>query len=116
MPTETTAEAIVDRIVKEMTAVLKGRKKQFSSGAIDEWEKKLLGSVRTTLSSPGGSWLVSRPKVLLVAKDMARIAAMLSAKKSKVDKPQVHAAFRAVKEHVVCPGGPGAGRWCDFNL
>jgi hypothetical protein len=115
MPTETTAQEIVDRIVKEMTAVLKKRKKQFSPLATDEWEKKLLGTVGTTLSL-GRNWLKDRPKVLLVAKDMARIAAMLSSTKSKVDKPQVHAAFRAVKEHVVCPGGGGSGRWCDFNL
>ena len=115
MPTETTAQEIVDRIVKEMTAVLKGRKKQFSSGATGEWETKLLGTVGTTLSA-GRSWPKDRPKVLKVAKDMARIAAMLSDKKTKVDKPQVHAAFRAVKEHVLCPGVVASGRWCDFNL
>jgi hypothetical protein len=115
MPTETTAQEIVDRIVKEMTAVLKRRNKQFSTGATGEWETKLLGTVGTTLSS-GRSWPAERPKVLLVAKDMARIATMLSSKNLKVNKAQVHAAFRAVKEHVECPGRAGSGRWCDFNL
>ena len=111
---ETTAQEIVDRIVKEMTAALKGRKKQFSPGAIDEWEKKLLGTVGTNLKS-GGNWPKERATVLTVARDMARIAAIVSAKKPKVNKAQVHAAFRAVKEHVQCPG-LGSGRWCDFNL
>jgi hypothetical protein len=114
MPTETTAQEIVDRIVNEMTAVLKRRKKQFSSGATGEWETKLLGTVGTSLRS-GGNWPRDRAKVLTVAKDMARIAAIVSAKKPKVNKAQVHAAFRAVKEHVECPG-LGSGRWCDFNL
>jgi|SRR5215204_2254748 len=116
MPTETTAEEIVDRIVTEMKAVLKRKNKQFSPGATKEWETKLLGTVRTTLNSPRANWLASRPKVLLVAKDMARIAAIVSAKRPTVNKAQVHASFRAVKEHVECPGGAGSGRWCDFNL
>ena len=114
MPTEITAEEIVDRIVSEMTAVLKKRKKQFSSGATNEWETRLRGTVRTNLKS-GGNWPKERATVLTVARDMARIAAIVSAKKPKVNKAQVHAAFRAVKEHVQCPG-LGSGRWCDFNL
>jgi len=115
MPTETTAEEIVAKIVDDMTAVLKRRDKQFSKGALDEWRSALLESVQTTLDN-GGNWARSRAKVLLVAKDMARIAAMVSSSKTKVDKPQVHASFRAVKEHVECPGGSGSGRWCDFNI
>ena len=115
MPTETTPPAIVARIVKEMTAVLRRRNKKFSSGATDEFKEKLLDSVGAVVRS-GRSWPKDRPKVLRVAKDMARIAAMLSARKSKVDKPQVHAAFRAVKAHVLCPGDAGSGRWCPFRL
>lgn len=115
MPTETTAEEIVARIVDDMTAVLKRRKKQFSKGALDEWSDALLKSVRANLGY-GGNWARSRAKVLLVARDMARIAALVSSSKTKVDKAQVHASFRAVKEHVECPGGSGSGRWCDFNI
>ena len=115
MPTETTADEIVDRIVKDMTAVLKRRNKAFSKGALDEWRPKLHTSVKASLADKA-NWAQSRAKVLRVAKDMARIAALISSSKPKVDKAQVHASFRAVKEHVECPGLGGSGRWCDFNI
>ena len=115
MPKETTAEEIVDRIVTDMTAVLNRKNKAFSKGALDEWRPKLTTSVKANLAK-GANWAQARAKVLRVAKDMARIAALISSSKPKVDKAQVHASFRAVKEHVECPGSKGSGRWCDFNV
>lgn len=113
MPTETTAEEIVARIVSDMTAVLKRRNKKFSKGALDEWSAALLEAVQANLNK-GGKWASSRAKVRLVAKDMARIAALVSGSKPMVDKAQVHASFEAVREHAECRRSKLLGRWCDF--
>lgn len=113
MPTETTAEEIVARIVSDLTAVLKRRKKKFSKGALDEWTDGLLEAVESNLGK-GANWASSRATVRRVAKDMARIAALLSGSQTMVDKAQVHASFEAVKEHVECRRKLIMGRWCDF--
>jgi hypothetical protein len=110
-----TAEKIVSEIVEVMKATLDGKKKKFSPGALDEWRAKLTEHVLGNLLK-GGDWSKDRKEVLFVAKDMARIAAILSDKSPNVNKSRVHAAFRAVMEHARCPGGAGRGRWCDFSI
>lgn len=113
MPTESTAEEIVARIVCDMTRVLKRRNKTFARGALDDWRASLLKAVTENLEN-GGKWSTSRAKVLSVAKDMARIARLLAGSKSSVDRDQVQASFQAVKEHNECRGTMIKGRWCDF--
>ncbi len=115
MPTETTAEEIVARIVSDMTAVLKRRNKSFSKGALGEWSAAFLKTVQESLDN-GAKWASSRATVRLVARDMARIAALLSGSKTKVGKAQVDAAFCAIKGHVECSGIVIRGRWCDFKI
>jgi hypothetical protein len=114
MPTaENTAEEIVVRIVQDMTAVLERRKKQFAKGAISEWRGGLVGAVQENLDK-GGNWASSRDTVRRVARDMARIAAILSGSKPTVSKAQVDAAFEAIRTHEECRPGTLRGRWCDF--
>lgn len=109
------AAAIVREITDQMDLTMTGTGKTFSTGALDEWTPKLRASVSTRLLG-GGNWTNDRPNVLAVASDMARIASILSGGSSVVNKGRVHAAFRACKDHLTCPGNQGSGRWCDFDI
>ena len=106
---------IVQEIIDAMTSTLKAQGKSFSAGALDEWRDKLYDAVFTRLLK-GGDWAQDKADVLTVASDMAVIAAILSGSSSTVNKGRVHAAFRACKDHAVCPGNLGSGRWCDFDI
>jgi hypothetical protein len=109
---------IVQEIIDEMNLALASVGKSFSAGALDEWRPKLTHSVFVRLLN-GGNWATDRTNVLLVAHDMAIIASILSGSSPVVVKGRVHAAYRAVKDHGACPalsGGPGGGRWCDFDI
>jgi hypothetical protein len=107
--------AIVNEIVAHMKATLAANGKSFSPNALDEWRPKLHVSVLLRLVQKG-DWAADKAKVLAVAGDMALIAGIISASSVTVTKARTHAAFRAVKEHVKCPGGLGSGRWCDFDI
>jgi hypothetical protein len=109
------ANAIVNEIVSHMKATLTASGKSFSATALDEWRPKLQTSVFFRLLQ-GGDWPTDKANVLAVAGDMARIAGIISASSATVNKARTHAAYRAVKEHVTCPGGLGSGRWCDFDI
>jgi hypothetical protein len=109
------ARAIVKEIVDEMNLTLMATGKAFTPNALDEWVPKLTTAVRDRLLD-GGNWTNDRANVLAVASDMALIGAILSGTSSAVNKGRVHASFRAVKDHATCPGGLGAGRWCDFDI
>ena len=114
LKTETTA--IVTEIVSHMKATLTTSGKSFSSTALNEWQPKLHASVFTRLVL-GGDWPADKANVLAVAGDMALISGIISASSATVTKARVHAAYRAVKEHVKCPSaGSGSGRWCNFDI
>ena len=107
--------AIVQEILDQMNITLQGAGKAFTPTALDEWVPKLRTSVKARLLN-GGNWANERAAVLVVASDMARIGSILSATSPKVNKGHAHASFRAVKEHNICPGSLGSGRWCDFDI
>ena len=109
------AASIVNEIVTHMKATLTADGKSFSATALDEWQPKLQQSVYVRLLE-GGNWTADKANVLTVAGDMARISAIISGPSATVNKARVHASYRAVKEHVTCPGGLGSGRWCDFDI
>jgi len=110
------ADAIVQKIGKRIEDTLGALTpaKQLTSTALGEWSPKLRKSVERNLSL-GQKWAVAEPKVLEVATDMARIAAILSTDDPSVPKQRLHAAFRAAKAHKSCPG-TGGGAWCDFDM
>lgn len=110
-----TAAEIVAEIVAEMEAVIATLYKTFTSTALSEWRPELHDAVDRRLQQ-GGDWPRDRAKVLAVAGDMTRIAAILSAGSPTVAKARVHAAFRAAKDHATCPVDAGSGKWCDFNI
>jgi hypothetical protein len=112
---DTIVDAIVEEIVDQMKQTLKTLGKSFTPNALDEWTPLLRDSVYQRLVH-GGDWNTDRANVLTVASDMATIASILSASSIVVNKNQVHAAFRAAKHHATCPGGVGAGRWCNFDI
>jgi hypothetical protein len=108
--------AIVTEIINYMKATLTTTGKSFSSTALSEWQPKLEVSVFTRLVL-GGNWATDKANVLAVAGDMALISGIISASSATVTKARVHAAYRAVKEHVKCPSvGQGGGRWCNFDI
>ena len=109
------ASSIVKEIVAHMKATLTTNGKSFTATALDEWRPKLHNSVFLRLLQ-GGNWAADKANVLTVAGDMAHISAVISGPSSTVTKARLHAAYRAVKEHVTCPGGLGSGRWCDFDI
>jgi hypothetical protein len=110
-----TAAEIVVEIVSKMDRVLAFRGKKFSPTALSEWRPKLLDAVDDRLRK-GGDWKADRSAVLAVAGDMARIAAIISGPLPTVAKARVHAAFRAVKDHEMCPNDAGSGKWCRFDV
>ena len=112
---ESITNAIVQEILDQMNITLQGAGKAFTPTALDEWVPKLRTSVKARLLN-GGNWANERAAVLVVASDMARIGSILSATSPKVNKGHAHASFRAVKEHNICPGSLGSGRWCDFDI
>lgn len=108
-------DAIVQEIIDRMNETVASEGKSFTAGALVEWKPKLENAVYIRLSQ-GGDWATDKVNVLAVAEDMARIACMISGPLPDVSKVRVHAAFRAVKDHQVCPVPPGGGRWCDFDI
>jgi hypothetical protein len=110
-----TAEQIVSQIVKALTEAITNAGLSLSVGALDEWQPKLLQSVKDNLKA-GGLWTpIAQKNVLRVAADMGRIAVILSADDAEVTKSRVHAAFRAAQFHKTCPGA-GGGAWCNFRI
>jgi hypothetical protein len=109
------AEKIVEIINAALLKSITDAGLALSAGAIDEWEKGLLGAVKNNLKA-GGQWTkLTAHNVTRVAADMGAIAVIISAGDAEVTKNRLHAAFRAAKFHKVCPGA-GSGAWCDFNV
>jgi hypothetical protein len=114
----------VDESIKEGIKEIKGPRFNVRSNALKTalktWELELEDAVFRKLLKDG-RWdddamgKGDKERVLQVAVDMGRIAAILSGmKKNKVSVNQINGAFKAVKSHVICPGR-GSGAWCDFK-
>lgn len=115
VPFSYAADDIVQQIIDHMIVVAAASGKTFSATAFDEWRVKLKESVKVNLLA-GGSWANDKTNVLVVAGDMATIAAIITGSNNTViSRGRVHAAFRAVKEHAACPG-VGSGAWCNFDI
>jgi hypothetical protein len=114
--TLTNAGDIAQLIVDTIVLAIEDAGYTIIAAAFSEWQPKLKTSVQNRLNA-GGQWTPNvEKKVLDVARDMAAIAVIISDDDPEIPKSRLHAAFRAAKASKKCPGGSGAGAWCDFSI
>ena len=109
-PTPPTVESILKECTKEVRKGLGG--KRASKKAKEYWIDNSRKSIAAQLAK-GGDWLVDRKRALPVAKKMGKVAAALATGKI-VLLWAAEAAAEAVQADPGCPGGAGAGGYCDF--
>lgn len=103
-------EAILEECIAEVRKGL-GRKRP-SQDARAYWIDNSRASIATQLKR-GGNWKQDRRNVLPTARKMGKVAAALATGKI-VLLWAAEAAAEAVQRDPRCPGGTGAGGYCDF--
>lgn len=109
-PVVHTAESILEECAKQVRQGL--GKKRVSKAAKDYWIDNASRSIASQLAN-GGNWTVDKKRVLPIAKKMGKVAAAL-ATGNLVLLWAAEAAAEAVQADPGCPGGLGAGGYCDF--
>lgn len=105
-----TVESILKECTKEVKKGLGPKRPSAESRKF--WTDAARKSIAAALAA-GGDWDTDKKNVLPTARKMGKVAAALASGKI-VLLWAAEAAAEAVQSDPRCPGGPGAGAYCDF--